>query len=65
MATRAEDCGSMGLVAWPPPMKHDPFSLSLSLSLSLSFTGLLGFNYGFWSLVCWHGGGDFAIDFGF
>ena len=53
----------MGLVAWPPPMKHDP--LSLSLSLSLSFTGLLGFNYGFWSLVCWHGGGDFAIDFGF
>ena len=49
----------MGLVAWPLPMKHDP------LSLSLSFTGLLGFNYGFWSLVCWHGGGDFAIDFGF
>ena len=51
--------------------------MTLSLSLSLSSGGLLGFGYGFWSLVCWGfvgdwwfsdlvcwcGGGDFAMDF--
>ena len=52
MVARAGDCGGVSLVAWlllmkhklGSPMKHNPFSLSSG--------GLLGFSYGFWSLVC-------------
>ena len=51
MVARAGDCGGVSLVAWlllmkhklGSPMKHNPFSLSSG--------GLLGFSYGFWSLV--------------
>ena len=67
----AGDCGGVGLVAWPLPVKHDPLSLSLSLiwwsvgaRLWILEFGLLVI-CGFLILVCWRGGGDFAMDFGF
>ena len=55
-----------------PPMNNEPLSLSLSLSHIWWFVGvrlwILEFGLlvigGFLILVCWHGGGDFAMDFG-
>ena len=71
MVARARDCCDVGLVAWQPLMKHDPLSLSLSLiwwfvgvRLWILEFGLLVIG-GFLMLVCWHGGGDFVMDFGF
>ena len=49
-AARVGDYGGVGLGAWLPLMKH---KLGAWPSLSLIFGGLLGFSYGFWSLVCW------------
>ena len=42
-------------MAWPPSMKQKlgPPMNNEPLSLSLISSGLLGFDYGFWSLVCW------------
>ena len=69
MAARVGDCGGVGLVAWLPPMKHDPLSLSLSLSLSVCWGLAMDFGVwfisGFLILICWCGGGDFAMYFGF
>ena len=69
MVARARDCYDVGLVAWQPLMKHDPLSLSLiwwfvGVRLWILEFGLLVIG-GFLMLVCWHGGGDFVMDFGF
>ena len=54
-------------MAWPPSMKQKlgPPMNNEPLSLSLISSGLLGFGYGFWSLVCWWFVGDWWFsDFG-
>ena len=57
-----------------PPMNNEPLSLSLSylvvcwgsaMDFGVWFVGGLLVIGGFLILVCWRGGGDFAMDFGF
>ena len=57
-----------------PPMNNEPLSLSLSylvvcwgsaMDFGVWFVGGLLVIGGFLILVCWRGGRDFAMDFGF